>query len=925
MTKENKKLFLLDAMALIYRAYFALNKNPRINSKGMNTSAILGFVNTLHDVLKHQTPSHIAVAFDSFAPTLRHQEYEDYKAGREKMPEDIAISIPIIKEIIKGFNIPVIEKEGYEADDIIGTLAKKAEKEGFEVFMMTPDKDFGQLVSENIKMFRPARFGNKAEVLGVEEICEKFKIKTPLQVIDVLGLWGDAADNIPGIPGVGEKTAQKLLSQFDSIEEMIEKADEIEKKGLRNKVKEHAQQALLSKKLATIILDVPLECDINNFKTASPNLKVLKPLFDELEFKSFLKRFFNEPIKKENTQPDLFSTFSQEEIKDIITEEKKNDISTTKHKYILIEDEQQRQKLIAELLTQKEFCFDTETTGLEIGKLDIIGISFAYKEHEAYYLDLPHDYQEAKKILSEFQPLFDNANILKIAQNLKFDKRVLEWYDISLQGPFFDTMIAHYLLETEQKHNMDFLAETYLNYTPISYESIVGKGRKKITLDKIDAEKRKDYAAEDADITLQLKNFFAPLLKENKLEDLFYNIEIPLLSVLSAMESEGVHLDKKAVDAISKNLSKELTLLEQNIYLLAGEEFNIASPKQLGIILFEKIKVTDNPKKTKTKQYSTGEEILKKLINKHPIIPFILEYRQVAKLKSTYVDALPELINPATGRIHTSFMQTVTATGRLSSKNPNLQNIPIRTERGREIRKTFVPRNNGHVLLAADYSQIELRIMAELSQDENMLHAFDNGLDIHSATAARVFGVELEEVTKDMRRKAKTANFGIIYGISAFGLSESLNIPRKEASEIINSYFEKYPAIKTFMDKSIEFAKEHGYVETMMKRRRYLRDINSANSIVRKFSERNAINAPIQGTSADMIKIAMIEIYREIEKHHLQAKMILQVHDELVFDVPKDEVELLKNIVEEKMRTAIVLKVPIDIDINTGDNWLEAH
>ncbi|MEA3504579.1 MAG: DNA polymerase I, partial [Bacteroidota bacterium] len=797
--------------------------------------------------------------------------------------------------------------------------------DGFEVYMMTPDKDFGQLVSENIKMFRPARFGNNAEVLGVEEICEKFKIKRPEQVIDVLGLWGDAADNIPGIPGVGEKTAQKLLSQFDSIEEMIEKADEIEKKGLRNKVKEHANQALLSKKLATIILDVPVDFDSEKLKVSSPNLEVLKELFDELEFKTFLKRFFNAPAKKETAQPDLFSAFTQQEVEEVTAENKKDDISSVKHSYYLIENPQQRKELIANLRKQKEFCFDTETTGLEIGKLDIIGISFSYKEHEAYYLDLPGNYQEAKEMLSEFQPLFADKNILKIAQNLKFDKRVLEWYDITLEGPFFDTMIAHYLLETEQKHNMDFLAETYLNYIPVSYESIVGKGRNKITLLQVETEKRKDYAAEDADITLQLKKVFEPLLKENKLEKLFYDMEMPLVTVLSDMESSGVHLDKEMVNTISKKLAEELQKIEESIYVLAGEEFNIASPKQLGIILFEKIKVTDNPKKTKTKQYSTGEEVLKKLVNKHPIVPYILEYRQIAKLKSTYVDALPELINPVTGRIHTSFMQTVTATGRLSSKNPNLQNIPIRTERGREVRKTFVPRDENHLLLAADYSQVELRIMAELSQDENMLLAFNNGLDIHSATAARIFGVELDEVTKDMRRKAKTANFGIIYGISAFGLSESLEISRKEASEIINSYFEKYPAIRGFMDKSIEFAKEHGYVETMMQRRRYLRDINSANSIVRKFSERNAINAPIQGTSADMIKIAMIEIYREMKKLNLKSEMILQVHDELVFDVPKEEVEILSKIVMEKMKSAMPLNVPLEVDINTGHNWLEAH
>lgn len=926
MSKDEKRLFLLDAMALIYRAYFALNRNPRINSKGLNTSAILGFTNTLYDVLKNENPTYIGVAFDSYAPTLRHGDYADYKANREDLPEDIALSIPYIKEIIRGFNIPIIEKEGYEADDIIGTLAKRAEQEGFKTYMMTPDKDFGQLVSDNIFMYKPSYKGSGVNILGIEEVKKKFNIRFPEQVIDMLGLWGDSSDNIPGVPGIGEKTASQLLQQFDNLEEMIAHPEKIEKERLRKKIEEHAEQAKMSKQLATIIVDAPVDFEPEQLQMSEPDITKLKSIFEDLEFKNFTQRLFGDVKKSGGEQPDLFSGLDKEEVKEATEQTDIKTLENTSHDYQLTDTKEKRQKLIKKLLKADEFCFDTETTGLDVTSEELIGIAFASEKGKAFYVPLPQKREEAQEILQEFEEVFSHPKILKIGQNLKFDNSILKWYHTEVKGPYFDTMLAHYLIEPEQRHSMDYLAETYLKYKPVSYESLAGKkGKNQKTLKQVDPEKLKDYAAEDADITLQLKKVFEPLLKQNNVMNLYQNIELPLVEVLADMEAAGVKLNTKAIEEISGKLAEDIAQIQQKIYDQAGEEFNIGSPKQLGVVLYEKIKVTDKPKLTKTKQYSTSEDVLRKMADKHPVIRDILEYRQLTKLKSTYVDALPGLIKPKTGRIHTSYNQTVTATGRLSSTNPNLQNIPIRAERGREIRKAFVPRDENHVLLAADYSQIELRIMASLSGDNNLIEAFNNGLDIHAATASRIYGVELDKVTRDMRRKAKTANFGIIYGISAFGLSERLEIPRKEAGEIIKTYFEQYPAVKKYMDESINFAKEHGYVETLMKRRRYLRDIHSGNSVVRGVAERNAINAPIQGSSADMIKIAMIRIYEALKQQELKSKMILQVHDELVFDVPKDEVEAISKMVEEKMKNAMNLKVPVVVDLNTGNNWLEAH
>ena len=926
MTKDNKRLFLLDAMALIYRAYFALNRNPRINSKGMNTSAIMGFTNTLYDVLKNENPTYIGVAFDSFAPTLRHEDFTDYKANREELPEDIAQSLPYIKEIIAGFNIPIIAKEGYEADDIIGTLAKEAEKKGFTTYMMTSDKDFGQLVSENIFLYKPSYKGSGVDILGVDEVCEKFGIRYPEQVIDLLGLWGDTSDNIPGVPGIGQKTASKLLQDFDSVEDLIKNPEKIERESIRKKIVENAEQAKMSRQLARIIIDAPVDFESGELKISAPNVKKLKELFDELEFRQFERRFFKDMNQNSSGQPDLFSGVPDDQAEQLEPENEFKSLENTDHNYHLADTSEKRKNLIKELGSSKEFCFDTETTGLDVHREELIGMSFSVKAGEATFVPLPEDAEECKNILQEFKPVFTDNQILKIGQNLKFDNSILKWYNIEVTGPFFDTMLAHYLIEPEQRHNMDYLAETFLSYRPVSYESLAGKkGKKQKTLRQVDPQKLKDYAAEDADITLQLKYVLEPKLKENEVEKLFQDIEIPLIQVLADMEAAGVRLDTEAVQDISQKLSQDLRQLEEKIYEQAGERFNIASTRTLGQILFERLKVTDKPKFTKTKQYSTSEDYLRKLKDKHPIIGDILEWRQVAKLKNTYVDTLPDLINPNTGRVHTTFKQTVAATGRLSSTDPNLQNIPIRTERGREIRKAFVARDKNHILLAADYSQIELRVMAELSGDKNLLEAFEQGQDIHAATAAGIYGVSLEEVTEDMRRKAKTANFGIIYGISAFGLSERLEIPRKEAANIINTYFEQYPSVKKYMDNNIEFAKEHGYVETIMKRRRYLKDIYSNNSVVRGVAERNAINAPIQGSSADMIKIAMINIFEEFKKKNIKTRMILQVHDELVFDAVKEELDIVREIVEDKMKNAIKLSVPIVVEMDTGKNWLEAH
>jgi len=936
-----KKLFLLDAMALIYRAFYALNKNPRVNSKGLNTSAILGFANTLFDVLKNEKPTHIGVAFDTAAPTQRHTDFAAYKAHREEAPEDLIASLPYIRELIKAFNIPVLILDGYEADDIIGTLAKKAEAHGFQTYMMTSDKDFGQLVSDKTLIYKPAKFGNPPEIWGVREVCEKFNIERPEQVKDILGLWGDASDNIPGIPGVGEVTAKKLIAEFGSIENLIANSTKITNEKLREKVETHKDQAILSKQLATILLDVPLEFREEKLILEPPDMERLKKLMDELEFRTFAQRVFtwmsvsqqSAVGSQQSVAGDQLSVFSGNEIPESTDQHPPSSIhhpastiESTPHNYHLVDTKEKRADLIKKLTASGSFCFDTETTGIDPNNSELVGISFAMVPFEAYYIPVPENHHEAIQIISEFKEVLEDPKIEKTGQNMKFDISILKWYDIDVKGKFFDTMLAHYLVQPDMRHNMDFLSMTYLNYQPVSIETLIGKkGKSQISMRSVDIETIREYAAEDADVTLQLKRVLEPMLEEADTRDLFDKIEVPLVPVLASMEADGVKLDSNALHEFSADLTKEILVLENAIYEDAGVKFNISSPKQLGEILFDRLNIVENPKQTKTKQYSTGEEILAKLIHKHPIINKILEYRSLTKLKSTYVDVLPTLVNPRDGRIHTSYNQAVAATGRLSSNNPNLQNIPIRTEKGREIRKAFVPRNDHYILLSADYSQIELRIIAHMSGDQAMIADFQSGNDIHTATASKVYGIPMENVTKEMRRNAKTVNFGIIYGISAYGLSERLNIPRKESAEIIRQYFIKYPDIKKYMDDTITSARKNGYVETMMKRRRYIRDITSGNATLRGFAERNAINAPIQGSAADMIKIAMINIFKEFEKRKLKSRMILQVHDELVFDVHKTEIEEVKSIVKDKMQNAIKLDVPVEIEMNTGFNWLEAH
>lgn len=934
-----KKLFLLDGMALIYRAYFALSKTPRITSYGLNTGAIMGFTNTLLDVLNNQKPSHIAVVFDTAAPTNRHLEFEAYKAQREKMPEDLAASIPYIYRLIEGFNIPIITMDGYEADDIIGTLAKKGEKKDYTVYCMTPDKDFGQLVSDNIFIYKPARMGNGAETLGVPEILEKWEINNVHEVIDILGLWGDAVDNIPGIPGIGEKTAKKLIQEFGSIENLIQNADKLKGK-LKENVENFAEQGLISKKLATILLDVPVELDEKALELEKPNKDLLEPLFVELEFRTLGKRVFGDDFSMvENSaskagQMDLFAVHNDANLEgskgNLSAEVAENPVFTniqnTAHQYILVDSEEKQKELALQLAKEDAFCFDTETTGLDALQAELVGISFSTKAFEGYYIPVSADQDEAQKTVNIFKEIFENEGIKKIGQNLKYDILLLSRYDVDVKGEFFDTMLAHYLIDPDTRHNMDYLSETYLNYTPVSITDLIGsKGKNQGNMRDVDVELVKEYASEDADITLQLKNKLAPLLEETSTLDLAQKVEFPLLKVLADVERNGVKVDEDTLKQFSKEIEKDVKVLEQQIYEKAGVTFNIASPKQLGEVLFDKLQLDPKAKKTKTGQYKTGEDVLLTLANKSDIVQDILDFRQLQKLKSTYVDALPNLINPNSGLIHTSYNQAVAATGRLSSTNPNLQNIPIRTERGREVRKAFISRNENWTLLSADYSQIELRIMAELSQDVNMLEAFKQGLDIHKATAARVYSVSLEEVNSDMRRNAKAVNFGIIYGQSAFGLSQNLGISRKEAAEIIDQYFTQYTGIRKYMGEVIEFAKENGYVETILKRRRYLRDINSANMTVRGFAERNAINAPIQGSAADLIKIAMINIQKDIAERGLEGKMIMQVHDELVFDVPNHEINEFKSIIENRMKNAIEMQVPIEIEIGEGRNWLEAH
>ncbi len=927
---DNKTLFLLDAMALIYRAHFAFSKNPRINSRGMSTGAILGFTNTLLDVLNKEKPTHIGVGFDTHAPTFRHEAFKEYKANREKQPEDIQIAIPYVKKIIEAFNIPAVEKDGFEADDIIGTLAKKAAEKGFKVFMMTPDKDYAQLVEDDIFLYKPAYMGNAVDVLGVKEVLKKFEIKRVDQVIDILGLQGDSVDNIPGVPGVGAKTAVKLIHDFDNIENLLKNTEKLSGK-LKENVEKFSDQALLSKKLATIDVEAPIAFDEAKFAFNGPDKTVLKSLFDELEFRTLSKRIFGDEKLVGTDVTGQISMFGQVSSNDEVQPEQKRengikDISNQKHKYILVEGEKEITKLAETLLGQNEFCFDTETTGIDPNAAELVGISLSWKKNEAYYINVPAEKEKVVKLILPLKKAFENTKQLKIGQNIKYDYLVLKRYDIRTKGPFFDTMIAHYLIEPETRHNMDVLAENYLNYAPVSIEELIGKkGKDQISMCEVDPQKVTEYSGEDADITLQLKHVFEPVLKRKNLAKLFNEVEIPLITVLASMEEEGVKVDLKTLATLSEEMGMEIIKLEKEIFKLAGEEFNISSPRQLGEILFEKLRLIDDPKKTKTGQYATGEDVLTRLSSDHKIIQKILDYREVQKLKSTYVDALPAMINENDQRVHTSYNQTVAATGRLSSTNPNLQNIPIRTDKGKEVRKAFVPRDKEHILLSADYSQVELRVMAHFSQDESMIKAFKKGQDIHAMTASRIFNVDLDDVDENMRRKAKTANFGIIYGISAFGLSERLRIPRKEAASIIEAYFNQFPSIKKYMDTVINSAREKEFVETILGRRRYLRDINSRNATMRGFAERNAINAPIQGSAADLIKIAMINIHKYFEKEGFRSKMILQVHDELVFDVFKEELDDLRAAVVKLMTTAMQLLVPLEVDTGTGKNWLEAH
>ena len=935
-----KKLFLLDGMALIYRAHFALSKTPRFTSGGLNTSAMLGFTNTLLDVLKKEKPTHMAVVFDTEAPTERHTDFEAYKAHREAMPEDLAKAIPYIFRIVLGFNIPLITSDGFEADDIIGTLAKKAEKVGYEVFCMTPDKDFAQLVSENIKLYKPGRQGNEVEIMGVNEVLEKWEISDPLQVIDILGLWGDAVDNIPGIPGVGEKTAKLLIKQYGSMENIIAHSHELKGK-LKENVENFAEQGLLSKKLATINLQAPVELDEAGLEVTAPSRELLEPLFAELEFRTLGRRVFGEDFsvtesRSVGVQTDLFGQPVADtrpafnlEVKDITEPENEvaaKNISNVPHHYYLADTKEKRAELISLLLQQESICFDTETTGIDANNCELVGLSFAVKEHEGWYVPVPANQNEARAIVDEFKPVLENPAIGKTGQNIKYDILVFKWYGVQVAGVLFDTMLAHYVLDPDTRHNMDILSENYLGYKPVSITELIGaKGKGQGNMRDVEIEKVKDYAAEDADITLQLRGVFEPKLAQAEAEKLVNGIENPLVYVLADIEFEGVKIDTDTLKEFSKDLEVDIAKLERTVYDKAGVRFNIASPKQLGEVLFEKLMLDPKAKKTKTGQYQTGEDVLLSLAAKSDIVRDILDYRQLQKLKSTYVDALPLMVNPKTGRVHTSYNQAIAATGRLSSTNPNLQNIPIRTERGREVRKAFIPRDANHSIVSADYSQIELRIIAEISKDVNMLDAFRQNLDIHTATAARVYGKQLSEVTNDERRNAKAVNFGIIYGQSAFGLSQNLGIPRKEAAEIIENYFATYPGIKQYMNDTMNFARENGYVCTLMGRRRYLRDINSANATVRGFAERNAINAPIQGSAADMIKIAMINIHREFKALKLDSRMTMQVHDELVFDVPNYEIEKVKPIITELMKHAIKTEVPILAEVGVGQNWLEAH
>jgi len=923
----DKKLFLLDAYALIFRAYYAFIKNPRYNSKGLNTSAILGFTNTLYEILSKEKPTHIAVVFDPPTGNFRSKIFPEYKAHRDATPEDLIKSVPHIKEVIKAFNIPIYEVPGFEADDTIGTLAKKAEKAGFTTYMMTPDKDYGQLVSDKIFMYKPKRGGNDAEILGRKEICEKYGIDNPEQVIDILAIWGDAADNIPGIPGVGEKTSMKLIQKYKDVDGIFEHLNELKGKQKEN-VTKSKDLVKLSKELVTIVLNVPVDINENDLKKIEPDYSKLDFLFKEFEFGALAKRII--PGKQELVlQGNLFG--STEKLakksagKEIFNDYK--DINNSEHNYLLIENEEDIKALVSKLENTNEFCFDTETTGTDPHIAELVGISFSYRQFEAYYIPVPEDKEKASKIIELLKPVLESSEIKKIGQNIKYDIIILENHGISVTGEIFDTMLAHYLLEPAKRHNMTVLAQTYLNYNPVPIETLIGKkGKNQLSMRNVPVEKVKEYAGEDADITLRLKYVLEKeLAKDINLKKLADEVEFPLVYVLANVESNGVKISTNQLKSYEKELTERIQLTESKIFEFAGTKFNIASPKQLGLILFDTLKITDKPKKTKTGQYATGEDELKRLKDKHEIINLILSYRGLAKLLSTYVKALPELINKKTGKIHTSYNQAVTATGRLSSTNPNLQNIPIRTDDGKRIREAFIPSDDEHILFAADYSQIELRIMAHLSRDKNMLEAFNNNEDIHASTAAKIFDVQLKDVTKEMRSKAKSANFGIIYGISAFGLSQNLNIPRSEAKELIDGYFETYPDVKVYMDESIKIAREQEYVSTILGRKRQLMNINSRNSLLRSNDERNAINAPIQGTAADIIKIAMINTFENLNNEKFNAKMILQVHDELVFDVPKNELEKTKAIVIQEMENAVKLSVDLIVDSNFGKNWLVAH
>jgi len=928
---SDKKLFILDAYALIFRAYYAFINRPIVNSKGLNTSAIFGFVSSLDEVLRKEKPTHIAVAFDPPSPTFRHHIYTAYKANRLQTPEDIKIAVPYIKKIIQAYNIAILEVEGFEADDVIGTVSKTAYEKGFKVFMMTPDKDYAQLVTDGIYMYKPRRSGNENEIWGPVEVKENFEVAEPEQVIDILALWGDASDNIPGAPGVGEKTAKKLIAEYGSIENLLANINQLKGKQ-KESIENNIEQIKLSKVLATIDINVPMNIKVDELIVKEPNKQLLKDIFQELEFRTLAKRILGEePVNQTHTQGSLFDLPNRpiekaqpENTNEEVTGEFEK-FSADKVNYILVNTETDLNNLLDKLNKQTEFCFDTETTGLKVLEVSIVGLSLCFKEKEAYYIPFSQDFNISKNTLTKFYKAFENEKTIKIGHNLKFDCQILKKYGVEIGGQYFDTMVAHYLLQPERKHKLDRLTEDLLGYKMISIEELIGKkGSEQINMSQVPLEIIKDYACEDADFTFRLYNLLKPEIIDKGLLKLATEIEMPLINVLTDVELAGFNIDTEALKEFEITLGNEITGIENEIYSLAGEKFNIASPKQLGLILFEKLKISANTKMTKTKQYSTGEEILVRLKNDHPIVDKILDYRTLTKLQSTYVSVLPKLIDSTTGRIHTSFNQTIAATGRLSSVNPNLQNIPIRDDRGREIRRSFIPLNSDYILLSGDYSQIELRLMAHMSEDPNMIEAFSKGEDIHRSTAAKIYKIENVEVTREMRSNAKTANFGIIYGISAFGLSQRLNIPRSEAKELIDNYFINFPSIRQYMDKCIDEAKLNGYVSTIFGRRRYLPDINSSNSIVRGVAERNAINSPIQGSAADIIKLAMIRIHEKLKSKY-KTKMILQVHDELVFDVYKPELGLIKQLVKYEMENVLKLMVPLEVEIGVGNNWLEAH